>query len=164
MNYQSTNLTYMKKILFLALMLTGLIGCKKDEIEYEPAGFSVACNTCTISYDNNGDRGTQTVTNSFKKDLKHATNANITIVSKGTTTFHFFLTYQEVYSIIVNGSQTFRYDYKTNALHDGTNTHSFGAPSKKPSNQTSSSKCGAPTKAGGSCQRLVKGGGKCWQH
>lgn len=27
-----------------------------------------------------------------------------------------------------------------------------------------SSACGARTKAGGSCRRMVKGGGRCWQH
>lgn len=154
----------MKKTLFLAIMLISLISCKKDEIEYEPAGFSVACNTCTISYDNAGANATETVTTMFQKDLKRASNAKITVVAKGNTTFRFLLTYQEVYTIIVNGTQTFSYDYKTNTLHDGNTTHSFGAPSKKPSNKESISKCGAPTKGGGSCQRLVKGGGRCWQH
>jgi len=154
----------MKKMLFAAVMLIGFIGCKKDEIEYEPASFSVACNNCTISYENAGDKANETVASILKKDLKQNTNANITITSKGTTTFRFFLTYREVYTLIINGTQTFRYDYKTNTLHDGNNTHSFGTPTKKPSSGTSSSKCGAPTKGGGSCQRLVKGGGRCWQH
>lgn len=32
------------------------------------------------------------------------------------------------------------------------------------SSSTSSSICGARTKSGGYCKRVVKGGGRCWQH
>lgn len=80
----------MKKMLLMVSILIGFIGCKKEEIEYEPASFSVACNNCTISYDNTGDKANETVTSTFKKDLKHTSNANITVSSKGTTTFRFF--------------------------------------------------------------------------
>jgi hypothetical protein len=154
----------MKKNLILTIMIISLIGCKKEEIEYETASFSIECSTCSISYDNAGDKATETVISSFKKELKYPSNASITVVAKGITTFRFLLAYREVHTKIVNGTQTFHYNYKSNILHDGTTTHSFGTPDKKPNNQTSSSKCGARTKDGGSCQRLVKGGGRCWQH
>lgn len=154
----------MKKLLFLAAITIGISGCKKDKIDYEAAAFEVSCNACTVSYDNDGDRSANTVSPSFKKDLKLPSNANITVTSKGSATFRFYLTSTEVYSTVVNGTTTFRYDYKANTLNDGTSTKSFGAPKKNSNNKESSQICGARTKDGGSCQRLVKGGGYCWQH
>lgn len=154
----------MKKILFLAAMAIGISSCKKDKIDYEAAAFEVLCNTCDITYDNDGDRSTKTVSPSFKKNLKLPSNANVTVTPKGSTIFRFYLTSQEVYSIVVNTATTFRYDYKSNTLSDGTNTKSFGPPKSNSNNKETSKKCGARTKDGGSCQRLVKGGGYCWQH
>jgi len=154
----------MKKTLMLFITAISLISCKKEETVYEPASFAVNCSSCTVSYDNAGNTVTETVTSSLVKDLKQANNVNVTVTAKGITTFRFLLTFQEVYTVVVNGTKTFQYDYKTNTLHDGSTTHSFGTPTKNTGNQTSSSKCGARTKDGGSCQRLVKGGGRCWQH
>ncbi|RNC66433.1 DUF3157 family protein [Proteiniphilum sp. X52] len=51
-------------------------------------------------------------------------------------------------------------------LKSTTNT-SKTSISKVPSQTTSSSyssTCGARTKSGGYCKRVVKGGGRCWQH
>lgn len=154
----------MKKILFLAAIAIGVSACKKDKIEYENAAFEVSCNTCSVTYDNDGDQSSQVVSTSLKKDLKRPSNAKITITPKGSTIFRFYLTAQEVYSVVVNGATTFRYDYKSNTLSDGTNTKSFGAPKSNSGSKESSKVCGARTKEGGSCQRVVKGGGYCWQH
>ncbi|WP_316838957.1 hypothetical protein [Pedobacter gandavensis] len=154
----------MKKLLFLAAIAIGFTACKKDKLEYETAAFEVSCSTCTIAYDNDGDQSTKSVSASFKKDLKLPSNASITVTPKANTTFRFYLTNREVYSIVVTRPTTFRYDYKANTLHDGVNTRSFGAPKSSSSGKETSSTCGATTKEGGRCQRVVKGGGYCWQH
>lgn len=154
----------MKNLVFLAAIAIIILGCKKDKFEYENAAFEISCNACSISYDNDSDQSTQFVNTSFKKDLKPSSNANITVTAKGNTTFRFYLTQQEVYSMVVSGTRTFRYDYKSNTLNDGTSTRSFGSPKNTSNSKETSKKCGARTKDGGSCQRLVSGGGPCWQH
>lgn len=154
----------MKKLLFLATIAIIVTACKKDKLEYETASFEVSCNTCTIAYDNDGDQSTKLVNASFKKDLKLSSNASITVTPKTNTTFRFYLTNIEVYSLAITGTTTFRYDYKSNTLHDGINTRSFGTPKGSSPSKETSTKCGAKTQGGGSCQRVVKGGGYCWQH
>lgn len=151
----------MKKLLFMVFIALGITGCKKDKLEYEAAAFEVLCSNCSVTYNNDGPQLTQTVNTSFKKDLKHPSNANITVKANGNATFQLYLTNLEVYSITMNGTKTFSYDYKSNTLNDGSSTRSFGTPSSSSSN---SKRCGAATKNGGSCQRLVSGGGYCWQH
>lgn len=43
-------------------------------------------------------------------------------------------------------------------------TKSSSSYTKPSSGGSYSSTCGAPTKKGGACRRVVSGGGRCWQH
>lgn len=47
---------------------------------------------------------------------------------------------------------------------NGPGSGGTGTGSSEGSTKPTSSVCGARTKAGGSCKRVVVGGGRCWQH
>ncbi|MBE8712696.1 hypothetical protein C4F49_03245 [Sphingobacterium sp. KB22] len=147
----------MRRFLSLIILVLLVAGCGKEQQDDEIYGYEVECNHCTISY---LDASQRYVTihdqrNHWKIEFHnmviydlHVT-ANTSSASGGIIKVH----------ILKNGSRIM------SRSDNSSVTTSYNAPSSGSSKQHSTSTlCGAPTQKGGSCQRKVSGGGRCWQH
>ncbi|WP_346083823.1 hypothetical protein [Sphingobacterium ginsenosidimutans] len=145
----------MKKYLLLFLIPFLSIACKKAESEDNTYGYETECDQCDINYVD--DLGTTFYVNghkgAWKKDFPRSvfTEMRVTVTarqsSSNTVSAHITKNGRRLVSQSGNSSITVRHTVKSSG-------------SSKPV----SSICGAPTQKGGSCQRKVSGGGRCWQH
>ncbi|MGY0041299.1 hypothetical protein [Pedobacter sp. NJ-S-72] len=169
------------QLFFLLAMLCS--SCSKNNQEPEPVvkpetdtyTYEVTCTSCEIQFlDEN--KNTKKITNSSGKwsyPFKKASDAELKINIKTTNNV-----YQDISAYILKNSDVIYGDLGYNSfellynIKSGQKSMKYGSyaagsggsGSNGGSTKPSSSVCGARTKTGGSCKRIVSGGGRCWQH
>lgn len=146
----------MKKCLLLFLLSFLFMACKKAESENDTYGYETECDDCDINYVDdlgatiyiNGHKGT------WKKEFPRSifSEMRVTVTARPSTSN------KNVSAHIVKNGRRLISQSGSSSITARHTVVSSG--SSKPI----SSICGAPTQKGGSCQRKVSGGGRCWQH
>lgn len=145
----------MKGLLPVLLVSFLFIGCKKEDSQDETYGYQAECEYCDINYVDDlgeslyveGHKGT------WKKDFPRSIFSEMRIT---VTTLQSNSKSMSAH-IVRNGKRLVSQSGNSSVTANHIVYNSGGS---KPI----SSLCGAPTQKGGSCQRKVSGGGRCWQH
>ncbi|MBB5634565.1 hypothetical protein HDE68_000450 [Pedobacter cryoconitis] len=169
--------------LFLFLLAIFCSSCSKESQEPEPIvktetdvyAYEVTCTACEIQFlDKN--KSIKTVINPNGKwsyPLEKISDAELKLSIKTTNGI-----YQDISAYILKNNEVIYGDLGYNSFnllynikseqksmtYGNYNAGSGGSGSNGGSTKPSSSICGARTKAGGYCKRVVSGGGRCWQH
>lgn len=148
---------------------------KVSETETDIYAYEVTCVTCEIQFTDE-NKSTKKVSHSNGKwnySFKKAIDADLKINVKTTNT-----NFQNINVYILKNSDVIYGDLGYNSfellynIKSGQKSMKFGSyaggangsGSNGGTTKPTSSVCGARTKAGGSCKRVVSGGGRCWQH
>jgi outer membrane lipoprotein-sorting protein len=172
-----------------AILLSLLLGCtKKDEepqdikeVDKPVYSYEVTCNSCEIQFSDQNKNQQKISHTSGKWSYTFTTvpSHDLKIIIKTISS-----TYQNINAYIVKNDEVIYGDLGYNTVEILYNVASgqksmiagtyinppvippSGGTTTPPSqpSQPTSSLCGARTKAGGSCKRVVIGGGRCWQH
>lgn len=171
----------LKKYLLLFVTLLSLNACskKQEPVAEEPIdefSYEVECTSCEIIYTDKSNV-TKTIKHTTGKweyrfdqkisfELKLSIKTSLT--SQQTINAYILKNKETVY-----GNTGYNYADITYNTQNAKGTNSFGSyRNSEPGNgginngggTPTSSVCGARTKSGGSCKRMVVGGGRCWQH
>lgn len=140
------------QILFFAFLF---IGCQKESSEDDTYGYETECEYCDINYINDvgvnvyvyGHKG------SWKKEFPRSifSEMRITVTAKQSTSKNVSAHITKNGGRLVSQSGYSSVTARHTVIRSGTS---------KPVSDI----CGAPTQKGVPCQRIVSGGGRCWQH
>lgn len=174
-------------VLFLLLIMFCSACSKKTEEpvkviekEMDVYAYEVTCTACEIQFTDK-NKSTKKVSNNNGKwsySFEKTNDADLKIMVKTTNNL-----YQNISAYILKNDDVIYGDLGYNSfeltynIKSGHKTMTYGSyyagpivpvPSSPGSTggntKPTSSVCGAKTKGGGYCKRMVSGGGRCWQH
>lgn len=137
--------------------------------------YEVTCTACEIRFLDE-DKSTKKITNTsgkwsyfFEKISDVELKINIITTSNAYQNISAFIlkNNEVIYGDLGYNSFELLYNIKSgqkSMKYGSYNAGPGGSGSNGGSTKPGSSLCGARTKTGGSCKRVVSGGGRCWQH
>jgi len=173
----------------LTVLLSLLLGCSKkndepkeiNEVDKPVYSYEVTCTSCEIQFSdqNKNQQKISHTTGKWNYTFTSAPSHDLKIIVKTISS-----SYQNINAYILKNDEVIYGDLGYNNVEISYNvvsgeksmiagtyinpsvTPPSGGTTTQPSqpSQPTSSVCGARTKAGGSCKRVVIGGGRCWQH
>lgn len=182
-NYKTKNNTSRLVPLLFFLLVVFCSACSKKSQEIEQIiktktdiySYEVTCNACEIQFLDKNNNTKKVINNngkwSYSFDGADAAELKINVITTSSA-------YQNINAYILKNNEVIYGELGYNNFEllynvkSGQRSMAYGSYSPGPgvpgsnggNTKPTSSLCGAKNKTGGYCQRVVSGGGRCWQH